>query len=235
MKGLIFFLLFPALTNTALAQVTAPTFPLCANPQGIVKVQYNAGTHGIVNDSTTRTGSDTVYTLTNETLTQCFCAIDGNGIQTNWWKVSSLTTDEVNLLVTQGWHSVPNGALWGLEETPYLAINSSYGCKPAGEVENTTFNSSSTSSSDPNSTSGQVLATTTNSGQVLGITSQGQVLGLATTGNIQTIFVLMILSLISLPVGYVLILSTYSTEDIRRTTSKNFFRQIPDNFRANLF
>ena len=205
MKGLFFFLLFLVLANAAYAQVPTPTFPLCANPQGVIRVQYGEGTHGIVGDPTSRTGSDTVYTLSGETLTQCFCSIDGDGIQTNWWKVSSLETDEVNILLTQGWHYIPNGALWGLEETPYLAINSPYGCKPQADVQSVSSNSNSSNNSTDtnNSSAGQVLGTTTSSGQVLGTTTD-QVLGLATTGNQMTIVLFVLVGLISLISGSIL-------------------------------
>ena len=82
----------------------------------------------------TYTGSDKVYTLDENTTTQCFCAEDGQGIQTNWWKISSLTSDELKILENSGWLYVANGALWGLVEAPYMAINSNYTCGGIGGI-----------------------------------------------------------------------------------------------------
>lgn len=105
-----------------------PTFPSCLNPQGQVQVYYNDGTHGVPGDSKTYSGYDAVYYLTDESSTQCLCANDGSGIQTNWWKVSSLTQNEITQLTYQGWTYVPDGSVWGLQHAPYLAQNSRYTC-----------------------------------------------------------------------------------------------------------
>src|SRR5438105_1101896 len=80
-----------------------PQFPSCANPQGTLKVNYDSGTHGIAGKTDSFSGKDSVYTISPEALTQCFCSTNGQGIQTNWWKVSSLTESEINLLKSQGW------------------------------------------------------------------------------------------------------------------------------------
>lgn len=112
--------------------VDAPEFPLCANPSGQVIVSYENGTHGIVGDSTTYTGSDTVYSVGETEVMQCFCAADGNGIQTNWWNASSLSQEDVAVLKAEGWIYVPDGNLWGLSESPYLAKNTTYSCLPGG-------------------------------------------------------------------------------------------------------
>lgn len=153
-----------------------PQFTSCVNPQGQIKVNYDNGTHGIAGNTGSFQGKDTVYSLSGDALTQCFCSSDGKGIQTNWWKVSSLTEDEINLLRSQGWNFVPNGALWGLENTPYLAFNSEYICKSSG--------------------GGQ-------SGSILGITT-GSVLGLASTGNIKFILTILSFSLLALLLGLIL-------------------------------
>lgn len=108
--------------------LTTQSFPSCVNPQGSIKARYTAGTHGIVGDSRTFNGSDTVYTLTDSTLLQCFCPDNGQGIQTNWWKVAGITESEKNYYVNQGWIYIPSGAAWGLEDTPYLAKNNSFIC-----------------------------------------------------------------------------------------------------------
>ncbi len=107
---------------------TIPTFPSCQIPQGELKAFYPNGTHGIPGSSSEYTGSDAVYFLTEETLAQCFCPVGGEGIQTNWWKVSELTIEQIESLVADGWIYVPNGAEWGLDEAPYLAKNETYVC-----------------------------------------------------------------------------------------------------------
>ena len=80
-------------------------------------------------DGTQYTGSDIVYQLDSGNLAQCFCSTNGEGIQTNWWKDSSLTAEEHQILINSGWIYVPNGALWGLEETQYMTFNSNFSCK----------------------------------------------------------------------------------------------------------
>lgn len=113
---------------------TVPTFPQCTSPQGNVRVSYTEGTHGIVGKTGSYQGADTVYRLSDETLAQCFCDDNGSGIQTDWWKVSSLTQTQIQTLRQDGWSYVPNGALWGLDEAPYLAKNKDYTCSGRGGV-----------------------------------------------------------------------------------------------------
>lgn len=108
--------------------VTAPTFPSCINPQGTLKVQYSDGTHGVPGDTNTYTGADSVYKLTDNTLIQCLCPKNGNGIQTNWWKVSTLSQADIDSLKNDGWIFVPNGSVWGLDNAPYVAKNLKYTC-----------------------------------------------------------------------------------------------------------
>lgn len=132
---------------------TVPSFSSCVNPQGSLKVSYDSGTHGVPGDANTYSGSDSVYTLSDNTLVQCLCTDNGQGVQTNWWKVSSLTTDEIAVLISQGWVLVPDGSAWGLDQTPYLTQNTSFACFPG-----------------------------TGAPEVLGATTT-DVLGLATTGN----------------------------------------------------
>lgn len=164
-----------------------PQFTSCVNPQGQVKVNYDNGTHGIVGNTSSFQGKDTVYSLSGDALTQCFCSSDGKGIQTNWWKVSSLTEDEINLLRSQGWIFVPNGALWGLENTPYLAFNSEYICKSSQGFTPTT----------------DIPGPGGGGGSILGITT-GSVLGLASTGNIKFIITILSFSLLAILLGLIL-------------------------------
>lgn len=176
-----------------------PQFTTCVNPQGEVRASYENGTHGIAGQSGSFEGKDTVYTLSGDALTQCFCSSDGSGIQTNWWKVSSLTEQEVNVLQSQGWNYIPNGALWGLENTPYLALNSEYICK-SGSGAGTGGSSSSTSSNNSSNSS-----SSGSGGGVLGVSSGiGAVLGLASTGNINFLLAIFSLAIISLSSGLIL-------------------------------
>ena len=112
--------------------VTTPSFPACSNPQGNLRVEYSTGTHGVPGNTNTYTGSDAVYNLTDSTLAQCLCLDTGQGIQTNWWKVSSLNQSEIDILVNSGWTFIPDGSLWGLDPEPYLTQNSDYTCGGTG-------------------------------------------------------------------------------------------------------
>jgi len=122
--------------------VTTPDFPTCSNPNGTLLVSYDNGTHGIVGSTATYQGSDKVYGLENGNVMQCFCSDTGSGIQTNWWKVSSLDQDQIQTLKNLGWYFVPDGSAWGLTEGPYMAYNVAYACgtttrgtTPAGAPE----------------------------------------------------------------------------------------------------
>lgn len=153
---IIFALIFQTYARPVLA-ISTPSFPSCANPQGTTKASYSEGTHGIVGSGTTYTGKDTVYTLTDDTLTQCFCSADGSGIQTNWWKASSLSENDITVLKSEGWIYVPAGDLWGLAASPYLAKNINYSCLPGSSVGG----------------SPQVLGEGTGGGEVLGLAATG--------------------------------------------------------------
>lgn len=161
------------------AQV-APDFPTCSNPQGTIRVQYSEGVHGIAGSSSEFSGSDTVYDVDDITHIQCFCSEDGDGIQTNWWKVSSLSQQEIDVLRNLGWAFIPSGLTWGLDDSSYFAQNKDYAC------------GGSDSSSDDNNDSGngEVLGTSTSSDQ------EGAVLGLAATGNSLALYTFLIAGLI---------------------------------------
>lgn len=121
----------------------------------------------MVGDFSENRGSDTVYSLNgNDTLMQCFCSEDGQGVQTNWWKVSSLTDEEIQTLKNDGWFFVPNGALWGLDNTEYMAKNSDYACRGAS------------------TTSTAVLASSDTKGSVLGLASTGSATSIATLAGL---------------------------------------------------
>ncbi|OGK43977.1 hypothetical protein A2957_02760 [Candidatus Roizmanbacteria bacterium RIFCSPLOWO2_01_FULL_38_11] len=159
-------------TSFALA-VEIPNFPSCLNPQGDLKASYSSGTHGVVGRTQSYSGSDKVYQLSDATLTQCFCSSNGEGIQTNWWKTSGLTNDEVEILKRSGWFYVPNGALWGLDSEPYLAKNIEYSCLAIG---------------------GSVLGTSDSD-------LKGKVLGLASTGSKEKIYDFWLAGLLLLTYG----------------------------------
>jgi len=197
---LLIVLLLSAFVKPAYA-VTTPTFPSCVNPQGEVTVSYADGVHGVPGDSTTYTGKDAVYALDAATLTQCLCTVNGSGIQTNWWKVSSLTRDEKNILINQGWILIPDGSAWGLEAVPYLAQNSSFACAattstvvpPAGHGDGLSDGRSDGLSSCPSCTAAP---------SVLGASTQA-VLGLASTGNIVFILTVVLLGIALLSGGII--------------------------------
>jgi hypothetical protein len=196
---LLIVILLSAFARPAFA-VTTPTFPVCANPQGEIKVTYTDGVHGVPGDTTTYSGQDTVYTLSDTTLTQCLCTVNGGGIQTNWWKVSSLTRSEKNILINQGWILIPDGSAWGLQAAPYLAQNTSFSCatstsnsgNPGGPGDGLS-DGRSDGRSDGLSSSPQA---------VLGVSTQA-VLGLASTGNIAFILTVVILGIVLLSGGII--------------------------------
>lgn len=186
LSSILIVLLLSVFAKNAYA-VTPPTFPVCSNPQGALIASYDSGTHGVPGNSSTFTGKDSVYSLSGDTLLQCLCVDNGQGIQTNWWKVSSLTADEIAVLVSQGWTQIPDGASWGLDAAPYLAKNINFSCSGGGN----------------NGGPGDGLSDGRSDGRggaVLGA-SIGDVLGLASTGN--TLFILSVLltGLIMLSLG----------------------------------
>lgn len=123
-----FLILLIATVNTpSVLAVAAPDFPVCTNPAGTLRVE-NDGIHGIAGSTAEYKGKDTVYTVNNTQVLQCLCTDDGEGIQTNWWKASSLNDSDIQTLKNQGWNYIANGALWGLDSAPYMAKNNEYEC-----------------------------------------------------------------------------------------------------------
>jgi hypothetical protein len=204
--GALFFL-----TSNVSAQengniIPKPTFPKCSTPQGQTVVYHITGVHGIPGDSGTYTGSDEVFRLTEDTLTQCFCSINDDGIQSNWWKVSSLTIDEVEELVALGWVYIPNGALWGLDEAPYMVQNTRYDCDPEDPKDDDDDDDDDKDDNDEDDDDDERI------GSILGMSDQrfGQVLGLATTGN------LVLIALLSTISGYFFALALFLIKKARR-------------------
>ena len=124
----VFLFIFTVSVQSAFAAVSAPDFPACSTPTGSLKVQYNDGTHGVIGNNAEFKGKDTVYSVNQNQVLQCLCTSDGQGIQTNWWKIPSLTDPEIQVLKNSGWYFVPNGSLWGLDDVSYMAKNNSYAC-----------------------------------------------------------------------------------------------------------
>jgi hypothetical protein len=159
---------------------TTPNFPTCIAPSGSVKANYDNGTHGIVGDTNTYTGKDTVYTISDNALTQCFCPGNGAGIQTNWVKAGIFSENDQKVLIAQGWIYIPTGKVWGLEDVAYLAKNESFSCR---------------------GTDSKVAgASATNSHK----NEAGNVLSLASTGNFSFLLGTFILSIIFLAGGIIL-------------------------------
>ena len=169
-----------------------PNFTSCVNPQGEIKANYETGTHGIAGKIGSFEGKDAVYKISENALTQCFCAVDGSGIQTNWWKIPSLTASEIKTLEAQGWIYISNGALWGLEDAQYLAKNSDFSCKPSTGNGNSGGNNSTNGSGN---SSGSVSSSSSG--------GMGEVLGLASTGNSVFLLGVALISGLSLLTGLI--------------------------------
>lgn len=172
----LFLALFVALYLVAAQPVAAqniPSFPACPNPGGELIASYDSGIHGVPGDATEYTGSDQVFKLNDAQVVQCLCPDSGSGIQTLWWKDPGLTEDEVSVVTKQGWIRIPNGSLWGLDNSQYFAKNSSFNCGGNGgpgddddddddDDDNGSSNGSSTSrSSDSSGRGGQILGAST--------------------------------------------------------------------------
>ena len=169
---------------TPVFAVATPNFPLCTNPQGDVIASYGSGTHGIVGSTSAYEGSDSVYAVSDSTNTQCFCSVNGAGIQTNWWKASSLSEEQVNQLKAEGWYYVPDGSVWGLDSDPYVAQNLTYSCLPKNDGGDHGGTGGSDGRSDGRSSCPECTQAPIGGGDILGISTDGQVLGLASTGDV---------------------------------------------------
>lgn len=189
---LFFLLLFAFIFVTpARAEVTPPEFPSCVNPQGKVTANYSSGTHAVPGVVSSYQGSDTVYAVSDAVVIQCLCTTNGEGIQTNWWKFAGLTAEQIETYKTQGWVFVPDGSEWGLDPDPYLAKNSDFSCRSIG-------------GGGGEGSSGGGGSSNGGGGSLGGISSIGQILALATTGNILTIYGLLLLGILSITFGYLL-------------------------------
>ncbi len=194
LRSLAYALLLFSVSYSTVFALTTPTFPSCLNPQGSVKASYETGSHGIVGSTNEYSGKDAVYSLDNGNNLQCFCASNGEGIQTNWIKASVLSSDDLKVLKNTGWTFIPDGALWGLDHVPYLAQNSSFSClgssnSGGGSTKKSASNGSSNSSSTSSSPAQAVLGAATT---------------LANTGNLKSIVYITLLGLGTLFVALLL-------------------------------
>lgn len=178
-------------SSIVLAQ-DAPQFPVCSNPQGDVKESYNSGDHAIPGENSTRQGSDTVYSIGDGNYIQCFCAEDGSGIQTNWWRIPQLDQEQIETFIKLGWHFIPDGSDWGLEDVEYLAFNSVYSC---GEDHTVTPTPTSTTTSQDNEN---------DDNEGVGGVSDETGLVLAATGTSVRIMALFISGVVVLTTGIIL-------------------------------
>jgi uncharacterized membrane protein YgcG len=181
-------------TSPIAAQIDPPLFS-CVTPVGSVSAEYSSGTHGIVGDTQTYTGSDSVYTIDQNHVLQCFCPAEGtNGIQSNWWLLDDVGQEEIDFFIRRGWILVPDGSLWGLRSASYLVKNDTFTCSGTGGGGNSggSSSNSSSSNSDNSGTGGSVSNTTqARGGYVLGADT------LAATGSVQKIWLTVILGVTS--------------------------------------
>lgn len=182
--ALIFYWL--SLTQTAHAVYTLPSFDSCHNPTGSIKADYPTGSHAIVGVLGLQTGSDKVFSGGNDDYTQCFCPPSGNtGIKTQWLSAGEISKEDQNVLITQGWVYIENGADWGLSNQPYLAKNVEFSCGGGGSEGG----GGGTSSGGGGSASGS--GGTGGGGDVLGIST------LAATSNPLTRYQILLTILLS--------------------------------------
>lgn len=116
-----------------------PSFPSCNAPAGSVIADNSSGDHGVPGNQASFGGSDTVYGQDNGNALQCLCS-NGSGIQTTWWNVTGMSTEDVQSYINAGWTYIPDGSGWGLQEAPYLALNINYSCGGSVHGDSTTNN-----------------------------------------------------------------------------------------------
>src|SRR6266498_792673 len=131
-KSLITILSLPILLTgfaTPAFAVSTPDFGSCLNPQVAASQVNYKNDHGVAGRTTTYAGTDKIYSLSNGNVLQCLCPENGEGVQTNWLKTSSMSGADIDVLKSQGWIYIATGSIWGLDDVAYLAKNSDYSCK----------------------------------------------------------------------------------------------------------
>lgn len=128
-------LTFTATPAHAGFQPTSFRFGSCPNPGGSQIASYSSGQHWIVGNSQLQYGADSVYSNGNNSYTQCYCPLTSNnqptgglGTQTNWLYAASVSSQDKQNLLNNGWVSVPDGSAFGLSSGEYLARNSNFSC-----------------------------------------------------------------------------------------------------------
>ncbi len=183
--------------------VNVPDFGSCLNPQGSLVRQYSSGVHGVAGRTDRYEGSDSVYQVSSNALTQCLCPDNGQGVQTNWLKTSGLTESDVNALKSQGWLYIVTGSPWGLKDVAYLAKNSDYSCKNVTPSYTPTPTPSISETPTPTPSAGVTPTETSQPTPTTTPTHQSFV-SLASTGNAVFVYGLLLTGAASLIVGMVL-------------------------------
>lgn len=181
---------------------TTPDFGTCLNPQWSQKqVNYNSNNgNGVVNVGSF-SGTDTIYSA-NGNILQCLCTNAGQGYQTNWLKVSGYSNSEIDMLKAQGWIYVPDGSQWGLDETAYLAKNSTYTCTTCTPTPTVTPGPTTTPTPGPTATPTPGPTATPTPGTQVGAASANN--SLAFTGNELAILISLLAGVVSLIFGMLL-------------------------------
>ena len=167
----------------------APVFPTCIDPQGseIISQESTA-----FNPDGTRGVGNVYYRISDDKIMQCYCDESANGSQTNWWKVSGLSQEELEYFQQEGWNYVQNGSNSGFEDAPYLVKSSSFNCKDCLPIPTITPSVTAspsatptlTPSLTPTPTAGQSGSVQSSSGSVQSVTAPvPSVQTLAATGN----------------------------------------------------
>ena len=185
MKKLILALIFLIFGLQSQVWATAESdFPLCANPSGEIRAKYDSGVHGVIGDEREYQGADTVYSLGSGDYTQCLCPLSGDGIQTNWMNAQNIPEDDQKILISKGWIYTPDGSVWGLDSTAYLAKNSNYICSAQAAAGEESANTASVSQSSRSANEDQIAS------------SKRDIFNLASTGHLKSIIVILALGVL---------------------------------------
>ncbi|HSA83531.1 MAG TPA: hypothetical protein VLF20_01440 [Patescibacteria group bacterium] len=108
--SIVFLFVFLFAFIGSVSAIVFPDFGSCLNPR-IAASQVNSGTnHGVVGSSTAYSGTDSIYRLSDGNVLQCLCQDNGDGIQTIWFRASSMTQEDSAYLLANGWIYVPTGS-----------------------------------------------------------------------------------------------------------------------------
>ena len=137
-KFLTALFIFPLLLAYSAAPASAysvPDFGSCLNPQTSAEQVNSGSNHGVVGyDNQAFSGTDNIYSLSDNNVLQCLCTDDGDGYQTNWLKADNIGEPDRKVLESQGWTYFSDAGSWGLSGS-YLAKTDTYSCKGASQAE----------------------------------------------------------------------------------------------------